>query len=688
MKKDLLFEIGLEEVPAKFMPDVLRQMEELTKNALTEAFIPFESIKAYGTPRRLAVLAGGLAEEQPKRTVENKGPSIKIAYEADGNLTKAAAGFARGQGVDPANLVQKDGYVYAVKEEGGQKVSSLLPQLLQGVVNSLNFPKTMRWSDLDFRFVRPIHWLVALFGSEVIPLEVARVTSSNKTRGHRFLSKGEHVVNQPADYLDLLRSLYVLADPDERRAIIKRQVEELAVKEGGQASIDEELLEEVVYLVEYPTALCGRFDEEFLSLPKEAIITPMREHQRYFPVFGKQGELLPMFITVRNGGDFNLPVVAAGNERVLRARLSDAAFFFNEDRKQPLSARLEKLKTVVFQEGLGSIYDKAQRLRKLAAFIAGAAKLEDVDGKELDRAAELAKADLVTGMVCEFTELQGVMGREYAKLDGEAASVSEAIFEHYLPRFAGDILPAGACGRLVGIADKIDNIVATFSRGFIPTGSQDPYALRRQALGVVAILADSGYRLSLPAILAESMYLLSVAPDKREELTGQLIEFFKLRLKNLLTEEGLRYDQVDAVLAAGIDDVAETFKRAQALKTFAASAEKMGLAVQAFTRVSNILKQAKGQHVVKPTLFAEQEEKELYASLSAVQEKSKNLLIQGEYLALLGCVSDLAAPVNGFFDAVMVMAPQEDIKNNRLALLAQVAAFATTVADLSKIVEE
>ena len=587
----LLFEIGTEEIPAKFMPGILAQLQELAAKKMTELRIPFEGVKVYGTPRRMTFIASGVAEAQADSTVEAKGPSAKIAF-VNGEPSKAALGFARGQGVDVKDLVVRDNYVYAVKHLAGAAVKDLLPGLLMDILTSLNFPKNMRWADHDFRFVRPIRWLVALFGEEVVPVEITGVKSGKFSRGHRFLRPSaveagkEHesvldaakaffdtaankvkntvasavigatgVVEIPnADaYEKTLYDNFVMVDQDARRELIREQVIALGIAEGGHVEIDEDLLEEVNYLVEWPTALCGKFEDKFLALPKECIITPMRDHQRYFPVMAEDGSLLNKFITVRNGGKDHLEVVAHGNERVLRARLSDAEFFFNEDRKQSLADRLEKLKTVSFQEGLGNMNDKSNRLVQAANMLAMAINAK-VDKAQLERTALLCKCDLVTGMVVEFTELQGVMGREYAKLDGEAPAVAQGIFEHYLPRFAGDELPKSDIGRIVGIADKLDNICATFSRGLAPTGSQDPYALRRQALGIINILLDANYHISLYKVIAGALYLLQIAPEQTGKLVPQIAEFMKQRLRNMLIDQGIRYDVVDAVLAEERND--------------------------------------------------------------------------------------------------------------------------------------
>ena len=551
----------------------------------------------------------------------------------------------------------------------------------------------MRWADYDFRFVRPIRWLVALLGSEVIPVEITDVHSGNKTRGHRFLSTGEVELKNAADYVQTLADNYVVVEQDKRKAMILEQVTELARNEGGEAEVIPDLLEEVTYLVEYPTALCGHFEEKYLSLPKEAVITPMREHQRYFPVMDADGKLLAKFITVRNGGKEHLATVAHGNERVLRARLSDAEFFFDEDRKTSLADKREKLKKVSFQEGLGNVFDKTNRLVNLALTLKKEVAL-NVEDEELIRAAQLSKADLVTGMVTEFTELQGVMGREYALLDGEREDVALAIYEHYLPRFAGDVLPHSAMGCILSLADKVDNIAATFSRGMAPTGSQDPFGMRRQALGCINILVNAGYTgLYFNQIFEAALQLLAVDEKKIAGLVAQIVEFFKQRIKNMLTDQGIRYDVVDAVLSSSTTageelqlDVADIFAKAQVLAEYVATAEAQE-SIQAFTRVDNISKKAEVlSPVINATLLKEQVEQDLYKAVTTVDKQAIALLKDSRYQEYMNLLNTLAAPVNAFFDGVMVMDKDENIKDNRLALLAQVRELANTVGDLSKIV--
>lgn len=711
----LLFEIGTEEIPAKFMPGILKQLKELAAAKMQELRIPFEDITVYGTPRRMAFIAGGVAETQADVVVEAKGPSVKIAY-VSGAPSKAAQGFARGQGVDVKDLVVRDNYVYAVKHLASQPVVELLPGLLMDILTSLSFPKTMRWADYEFRFVRPIRWMVALFGDQIIPVEICGVKSGKFSMGHRFMQqslkaaaesqgllsaalskvgnkvysalagvKGAVEIPSAGDYKKVMYDNFVMVDQDERRALILQQIKDLAAQNGGEAEINEDLLEEVNYLVEWPTALCGKFEEKFLSLPKECIITPMREHQRYFPVLDEDGNLLNKFITVRNGGSEHLDIVTHGNERVLRARLSDAEFFFNEDRATKLEDRLEKLKTVSFQEGLGNMYDKSERLVKMAEMLRFAINTP-VDEEELRRCALLCKTDLVTGMVIEFTELQGVMGREYALLDGEKPEVATGIFEHYLPRFAGDALPATTIGRIVGIGDKLDNICATFSRGLAPTGSQDPYALRRQALGVINILLDANYHISLAKIIAGTLYLLDIKPEETGKLVPQIMEFFKQRLRNLLMDQGIRYDVIDAVFAdKRNDDMVDLAVRCKALAAYveAGNAEPL---VQVSVRVSNLCKKIEKEVAISGALFKDESENKLHEVVAAVSKEIIPEIVLYDYAAVLKAGEKVIEPVNTFFDNVMVMDEDENVKNNRLAMLEEVRGIVNAVGDLSLLV--
>ncbi len=682
MSKDLLLEIGTEEVPAHVMPGILAQLKENAEKAFQENRIAFGSIRTLGTPRRTALIVKDLAEKQEDVSSENRGPSVKIAFDADGNPSKAAQGFARGQGVDPKDLVEKDGYVYAMVHEEGKATAELLQELLKDLICGLSFPNNMRWRDLDFKFIRPLRWIVALLDDEVIPFEVAEVKSGRTSRGHRFLSQGDFTIADADSYEKACEENFIIVDQDKRKAMIREQIEEVAKKQNGTAEITEDLLEEVLYLVEYPTALCGKFEDKYLKLPAEAVITPMRDHQRYFPVKAADGSLMPLFITVRNGGSEHLEIVQHGNERVLRARLDDAQFFFDEDRKKRLEEHREKLKTVVFQQGLGTMYEKSERLMELATFIADELGADEKTHKHARRAAELCKADLVTGMVQEFTELQGIMGREYAKLDGECEKVAIAIDEHYMPRFAGDNQPQSEAGRIVSVADKIDTIVGTFRRGKIPTGSQDPFALRRQALGLVHMMIEAKYTLSLAKVVAKAMDLYQITDEAaRTKMQQDVADFMRLRLKNVL--EDVRYDVVDAVLE-DVDDLYAVSLRAAAVAKFVAS-DAATANIQAFVRAANLAKKSETA-AIDEALFTAPEEKSLYQAYTSTASAVESLVKGQDYTGAIDALTELSQPIDAFFDGVMVMDKDEKVKNNRLGLLKSIDILINRVADFSKVV--
>ncbi|MBE6074304.1 MAG: glycine--tRNA ligase subunit beta [Selenomonas ruminantium] len=682
MSKDLLLEIGTEEVPAHVMPGILAQLKENAEKAFQENRIAFGSIRTLGTPRRTALIVKDLAEKQEDVSSENRGPSVKIAFDADGNPSKAAQGFARGQGVDPKDLVEKDGYVYAMVHEEGKATAELLQELLKDLICGLSFPNNMRWRDLDFKFIRPLRWIVALLDDEVIPFEVAEVKSGRTSRGHRFLSQGDFTIADADSYEKACEENFIIVDQDKRKAMIREQIEEVAKKQNGTAEITEDLLEEVLYLVEYPTALCGKFEDKYLKLPAEAVITPMRDHQRYFPVKAADGSLMPLFITVRNGGSEHLEIVQHGNERVLRARLDDAQFFFDEDRKKSLEEHREKLKTVVFQQGLGTMYEKSERLMELATFIADELGADEKTHKHARRAAELCKADLVTGMVQEFTELQGIMGREYAKLDGECEKVAIAIDEHYMPRFAGDNQPQSEAGRIVSLADKIDTIVGTFSRGKIPTGSQDPFALRRQALGLVHMMIEAKYTLSLSKVVAKAMDLYQITDEAaRTKMQQDVADFMRLRLKNVL--EDVRYDVVDAVLE-DVDDLYAVSLRADAVAKFVAT-DAATANIQAFVRAANLAKKSETA-AIDEALFTAPEEKSLYQAYTSTASAVESLVKGQDYTGAIDALTELSQPIDAFFDGVMVMDKDEKVKNNRLGLLKSIDILINRVADFSKVV--
>ena len=680
MAKDLLFEIGAEEIPAGFMPNILGQLKTLAETKLNDAHLPFESIATYGTPRRLALIVKGLADTSAEISERHKGPSASIAYDAEGNPTKAAIGFARGKGLDVADLVVEDGYIYAETKTAGVPAKDIVTDMLPQLITGLNFPKSMHWGNLDAKFVRPVRWLVALLDEEVIPVEFATVKSGNVTRGHRFLGADEITIKNAASYVDTLKENFVMVDQDARRELISKQLHDIAASKNASIVWDDDLLEEINYLVEWPTALCGDFEESYLALPDAAIITPMKDHQRYFPLVDQDGKLLPMFLTVRNGSDHSIEVVQAGNERVLRARLDDAKFFFNEDRKKPLIDRQDGLTKIVFQEGLGNLADKTERLLKLGRVFGEECGLHEDAAVVLERATELAKTDLTTGMVTEFTELQGVMGKEYALLDGESPEVAEAIFEQYLPRFAGDVLPQTEAGKVLSIIDKVDNIVATFSRGLIPTGSQDPYALRRQTIGILNILLGSEWNISLRPIFKASMELLNVAADKQEELLNQVEEFFTLRLKNIFLDREVPHHVIDLLLSNNELSVADAEGLVNAL--LANRIDENVELVQAYTRMYNLVKDVEYTGV-NSDLLKEDAEKALFEAASKASEASLAAWEANDYNAVVAVPATLVPAINKFFEDVMVMDKDEAIKANRLQLVRLAYSVMAIIGDIS-----
>ena len=662
------------------MPNILGQLKTLAETKLNDAHLPFESIATYGTPRRLALIVKGLADTSAEISERHKGPSASIAYDADGNPTKAAIGFARGKGLDVADLVVEDGYIYAETKTAGVPAKDIVTDMLPQLITGLNFPKSMHWGNLDAKFVRPVRWLVALLDEEVIPVEFATVKSGNVTRGHRFLGADEITIKNAASYVDTLKENFVMVDQDARRELISKQLHDIAASKNASIVWDDDLLEEINYLVEWPTALCGGFEESYLALPDAAIITPMKDHQRYFPLVDQDGKLLPMFLTVRNGSDHSIEVVQAGNERVLRARLDDAKFFFNEDRKKPLIDRQDGLTKIVFQEGLGNLADKTERLLTLGRVFSEECELHEDARVVLERATELAKTDLTTGMVTEFTELQGVMGKEYALLDGESPEVAEAIFEQYLPRFAGDVLPQTEAGKVLSIIDKIDNIVATFSRGLIPTGSQDPYALRRQTIGILNILLNSEWNISLRPIIVESMNLLNVPAEKQDELLGQVEEFITLRLKNIFLDREVPHHVIDLLLSNNELSVADAEGLVKAL--LANRIDENVELVQAFTRMYNLVKDVTYTGVDE-SLLKEDAERALYEAATKASEASIDAWDNNDYDAVVAVPATLVPTINTFFEDVMVMDKDEAIKANRLQLVRLAYSVMAIIGDIS-----
>ena len=689
MSRDLLLEVGTEELPARFLDHVLPQLEETASAQLKELRLSASAVRVYGTPRRLALIVEGLPERQADLVREVKGPARKVAFDENGQPTKAAHGFARSQGVPVEELLVREteqgAYVFAVLREAGRPVADVLVEWLPRLITGLHFPKSMRWGQGDLRFARPIRWLVALLDGEVLPIELDGVRADRLTRGHRFLAPQPISLSGAAEYVQRLREAFVLVDPEERRQAVLEQVREAAAACGARAVEDPDLVAEVTNLVEYPAAVVGSFDPDYLQLPREVLVTPMREHQRYFPLVDEAGRLLPRFVAVSNGPRADMALVQRGNEKVLAARLADARFFYEEDKRQPLAAYVPRLKDVVFQEQLGTVYEKMERIRSLTGWLADALGAGEETRRVAMRAAELAKADLVTQMVYEFPELQGVMGREYALLSGEGEAVAQAIFEHYLPRHAGDALPESLAGSIVSVADKLDTIVGCFGVGLIPTGSQDPYGLRRQALGVARIAAGlpRGFDLAQALARAKEGYGARLEADTAD-LVARIMEFFQQRLRGLLQEEGLRHDLVEAALGAGFADVARLFRRARALAQFSRS-EGFDALITAYQRAANLA--GKGDtDQVDEALLAHPAEQALWAAIKEAAAQVEAALAEDRFDEALAALASLRPHVDRLFAEVLVMAPEPDVRRNRLALLRQMTALCHRVADLGAVV--
>ena len=686
MSKELFLEIGTEEIPAGFLPKAMADMEALIRKEFEAARLDFGDVRTFATPRRLALAVSRVAEQQPTLQSKALGPARQHAFDASGNPTKAAEGFARGQGVAVSDLklvaTDKGEYVCAEKEEAGRPTGELLREILPRLINGISFRKSMRWRDLDVRFARPVHWIVALYGGEVVPLLFGDLASGSRSRGHRFMAPQEFTVSGCDDWLGKCRDHFVMADQEERKATIRRQVEEAARAAGGRVSMDENLLDEVTYLVEDPTALCGTFEERFLALPRELLVTTMRNHQRYFTVEGGDGRLLNKFITVANTRAQDPAVVVTGNGRVIRARFSDALFFWEEDRKAKLETRLDALKNVIYQAKLGTSFEKVERFTALAKGLAG--QFEPAALELTVRAAKLAKCDLETKMVYEFPELQGIMGREYARLEGENPRVVQAIHEHYLPVEAGGTLPQDNVGAFVSVADKIDTICGCFGVGLIPTGSADPYALRRSAIGVLNILIERGYRQSLPGLVEQSLELLAAKLTRpRDQVQAEVVEFIRLRLVNMLTQRGYPADVVEAVLAARFDEPLDALARVDALSALKTQAGFEPLAV-AFKRIGNIIKGGVDTPL-RSELFEADCERALAAAVAGAKAAVHTAVAAGDYTAALQAIAALRLPVDAFFEGVMVMADQPELRANRLALLTEAGRLFEGIADFAKI---
>ena len=685
--KELLLEIGTEEIPAGFILQALVDLENLIRKELDANRINFDGVKTLGTPRRLVLVIESISEKQRDEEIRKVGPSKQAAFDAEGKPTKAAIGFAKSQSVPVESLkliqTEKGEYVCAVKQEFGRPTLELLSSVLPKLILSIPFQKSMRWAEVPIRFARPIHWVLALFGGEVVPFEVGNVRSGNLTYGHRFMHPGSIEVRNFNSYLQKLREGFVIVDPAERKKRIEEGMDKEAASVSGKILKDEELLNEVNFLVELPVTLCGTFDREFLSLPGEILIHSMKEHQRYFPVIDGEGRLLPHFVCISNIVPRDQKMVVKGNERVLKARLSDAAFFFHDDLKISLERRVDQLKKVVFQAKLGTSYEKMDRFRRLALFMSE--RIDSTLREMVERTSLLCKADLVTGMVGEFPKLQGIVGREYARLSGERPEVSKAIYEHYLPRFAGDRLPSSPVGDIVSIADKMDTIVGCFGVGLVPTGTADPFGLRRQALGIIRIILEKKYPLSLAELIEESESQLKEKMERDiSEVKEEVLDFFRVRYQNFLMDKGYPFDVIEAVISPSFDELLDVQHRIDALRA-AREWKDFESIVIGFKRAINILKGSPARKEMNASLFSESVEKNLYQSFLKAKERIELHLNKKDYESALLEMTQMKRPIDEFFDGVMVMVEDEAIRNNRLALLDEIGKLFRRIADFSKL---
>jgi len=689
MPSELLFEIGTEEIPSGYLDDALDAIKNLAESSFKENRIGAPGdLRVYGTPRRLILVADALAERQEDAIQEVTGPPKKSAFDQEGNPTRAALGFAakHGLSVDQLQVLEtpKGEYLCVKRTTPGRSTMEVLAEILPKLVADIPWPKSMRWGNQSFSFVRPIHWIVALFGGKVVPIEIAGIRSGNRTRGHRFMAPGALAVSGFSDFEEKLKSCYVFIDGAQRAKKIEGTAKMNAKALSGSPMMDPELLATVSNMVEYPSTLCGAFDPAYLSIPAPVLITAMKKHQKYFAVQDQAGKLLPNFVAVNNTVARDEAVVRKGHERVLRARLSDASFFFHEDRKKTLKARLEDLKGVIYQARLGTSYAKVQRFARLAEFLAKQAAPDKIDQVKL--AAGLCKCDLVTGMVTEFPELQGVMGTEYARLDGHPEEVCLAIREHYLPARAGDDLPSSALGALVGIADRMDTIVGFFAIGSEPTGAADPFALRRHALAVLRILEQWDWNLSLSDFITESLTLLAEEISCDKEATFHRVkDFFRERYKQMMLRSEYSSDLVEAVIAVEFDHIGHLRPRCDQLKGFIKEFGEFESLVLTFKRVTNILKNQGAASGVDPSFFREPCEADLLQAYRSVKDDVERLIKEKNYAAALNLMAGLKGSVDAFFEGVEILTKEsEAVKNNRVALLQELSRLFLKVADFSK----
>lgn len=684
--QDYLLEIGVEELPSTYIKNAIKQLKNDFEKLLKENGLEFESLVTYSTPRRLTIIVKNLVDSQEDSTELVKGPSAKIAYDESGNATKALQGFMKSQGLQESDIEIKDDYVYGEKTIKARSVEEIFQESIPNLIKGMNFPKNMKWGGKDIRFARPIRWLVSIYGENPLEISLEGITSTNITRGHRFLGSSEIEITKPSEYKKLLEENYVIPDPEERRKIIKRGTERLAREMSGEIIEDNRLLDELVNIVEYPTAILGRIKEEHLELPRIVITTSMKEHLRFVPIYKDEDTLLPYFVSIVNGTDKYEDVVIKGNEKVLGARLEDARFFYNDDLEQNLTDLSDNLDGITYHEKLGSMKLRVERITQLVEKIGVQLDIAKESKEQLLRAAVISKGDLLTKMVSEFTELQGIMGEIYAKNDGECALVSTAIREQYMPRYAGAELPETTIGSILSIGDKLDAISGMFAIGTIPTGSQDPFGLRRAALGIINIIRNNNWKISIKEAIKDSLFIYVEKNNlvfDYQEVSDSIYNFILSRIRVILLEEGVRYDLVDAILETKDEDIFNIFKKSFELKKWFEN-EDIEKTVETFTRLNNIAVKGKNTDY-NVELFNEYEEN-LHDKFVSVKSEIEEIGLEKNYLESLEATTKLVEPINEFLDHVLVFDENEEIKNSRLALLKTVNEFLLKIIDFSKII--
>ena len=690
MGNKAVLEIGTEEIPAKKAFEIHENLEKSACRILKDYRINVEKIRVVGAPRRLSLILDNLADKQETLIQEIKGPPYNIAYDDQGEPTRAATGFAENQNVEVDQLEVRDTengrYMFAIIEKENKSAESLLPEVFPEIIKALEMPETMRWGDYQLEFIRPIHWLCALFNDRVINFNLGNLSSGRETRGHRYLAEGKIEVEHAEEYLKTLKDNYVIADPEARKNIILSGFDKIEEKSGGKVEKDDQLLNEVINLVEYPTPFCGEFPQKYLNLPDPVLVTPIKAHQRYFPLRNGSGELLSKFVGVRDGGKDNLETVIEGNEKVLKARFADAEFYYEKDLKETMEERMEKLAGIVFREELGTMLDKVKRIKKIVSWLAEKINLDSKLIPEIKKAAYLSKSDLVTHMVREFPELQGIMGEIYARKEGEDESICKAISEHYHPQYSKDRLPDNDLGKLISIADRIDNLAGCFAIDLIPTGSEDPYGLRRDAIGIIRLLEESEIEINLNDLSDFTLNLFAETVETGQNTVDKVVNYILERLANILEERGVNQDIIRAVINQFPAEIIAIIECSRVLSDIRGE-KKFEKLVTAYNRVANIVENHK-KNEIKSELLLEKEEKNLYNTYLEVGKKIKNLNQKHPYFLIYQLLTDLIFCVHEFFENVIVMTDRDIIKENRLNLLAGIYEQMSLLGDLSEIAVE